>query len=254
MGELIEPKIVDVSKSDESEVSSPHINPDWLKNLKHSYRSIVIDKLSQKVKDAVEKDTKFSDVKEHRVIRLAIIHGTLDHIHNTFGGVGRPKLIEMREIVAEMGSVYPAMFKQESSARGYGLGGNKGIEGLANQMLDMLRSREGSRRKMTETEDDAPAKKGKRKQIYGIGKSLPGFISTIYFSGVDNDKWYKDVKISTAASKLARVTEDMEFDERENLYDENRKELMCQFRSVNVNKSWHFASLKNFLQKVEKGH
>ena len=55
----------------------------------------------------------------------------------------------------------------------------------------------------------------------------------IFIEGVDNDKWYEDV--STAVSgeglgKLARATEALEFEEREEVFKDNRKILMSQFR------------------------
>ena len=149
------------------EVSTSHKNPDWLRNLKLNFSSIVIEECSKKVRDAVEGNIKFENVKEHREVRLAIMHSTLDHISGVFGGVGKPKLTEMKEVVGEMGSVYPNMFKFSSSATGYGLGGSKGVEGLANNMLDMLRGREGPRNKNPEDDEEISVKKGKRKMIYG---------------------------------------------------------------------------------------
>ena len=47
---------------------------------------------------------------------------------------------------------------------------------------------------------------------------------------MDNDKWYREVKPAEAASKLSKVTDDDTFEEREKVYEESRKELMCQFR------------------------
>ena len=163
--DLDQSNTADVTKEPDN-VSTPHLNPEWLKNLKQNFCSIVIDRSSEKVKIAVENNSKFEKAKDHREVRLAIIHGALDHISEVFGGVGRPKLAQMREVASEMGSVYSNMFKEESLAKGYGLGGNKGLDGLANQMLDMLRNREGSRKKKSEVEEN-PVKKGKRKLVYG---------------------------------------------------------------------------------------
>ena len=217
-------------------VSTRFLNKDWLKNLKNNYHELVIDQCSRKVKDAVEGNSKFESLKETRDIRLAVIQATIDHIHSVFGGVGNPLLREMREIAAEMGVVYPAMFKDDIAGGGYGLGGTRGNAGLAGQMLDMLRGRAGSRKRKDDDNDEPevnPVKKGKRKLRYGKPKCF--IISAYYvcFLGVDNDKWYLSVDTAAATGKLSRVTEEMEFEEREKLYEECRKELMSQFRLLN---------------------
>ena len=99
-----------------------------------------------------------------------MIHATLDHIGSVFGGVNKPKLGQMREVASKMGQVYPALFQDETGG-GYGLGGSRGNDGLANQMLDIFRGRSGFRGKTKGTDQDEdqsfqPAK-GKRKYAYG---------------------------------------------------------------------------------------
>ena len=152
-------------------VSTRFLNRDWLKILKNNYRGLVIDQCSRKVRDAVEENVKFENLKEIRDIRLSVIQATIDHIHGVFGGVGKPFLWEMREVASEMGVVYPAMFKDEIAGGGYGLGGTRGNAGLANHMLDMLRGRDGSRKKKVDDDGEPevpPAKKGKKgKRKYG---------------------------------------------------------------------------------------
>ena len=147
-------------------VKSPHLNPDWLRTLKQNYQLLIIDKLSQKVRDAVDENRKFEagEGREMREIRSTIVHGTLDYISDVFGEVGRPKLAQMREVANVMGSSYPGLFRDDDS-KGYGLGGQRGVENLANNMLDILRGRQGSRKRSGE-QGEAP-KKGKRKLIYG---------------------------------------------------------------------------------------
>ena len=44
-------------------VSTPHLNPEWLKNLKKNFCSIVIDRCSEKVKNTVENNLKFEKAK-----------------------------------------------------------------------------------------------------------------------------------------------------------------------------------------------
>ena len=184
--QILEDVVVTEDESKKEEVSTRYLNPGWLKNLKENFQSLVIDQCSRKVRDAVTGNVTIDKINEHRQVRLAVLHGTIDHIYGVFGGVGRPKLCEMREIVAEMGSVYPAMFKVESGIKGYGLGGNRGVDGLANQMLDMYRGREGPRKKLEtggeaggETGGESSAKRGKRKMRYGTNKSR--FTFFLYF-------------------------------------------------------------------------
>lgn len=160
-----------VEPEPEAAVSTPHTCPDWLRNLKINFNPIVVEQCSKKVRDAVEMNKKFEKIQDIREVRLALIHTTLDYIVAKFGGIGKPKLKDMREVAAEMGFVYPAMFRDEITVQGYGLGGRKGTEGLALQMLDMFRGRSGSRKKKEEgdgeAEIQAPKKIGKRKLRYG---------------------------------------------------------------------------------------
>ena len=81
-------------------------------------------------------------------IRGSIMSEVVTYLHNIFAGVGRPGIGKVREIVAEMGYHYPAMFKYNTGVMGYGLGGNKGLSGLANHMLDALRRRDQEQRKL----------------------------------------------------------------------------------------------------------
>ena len=77
---------------------------------------------------------------------------------------------QMREIVSVMGREYPSMFRDDQST-GYGLGGVRGLQGLANNMLDNLRGRQGPRKKCAEEQADGQ-KKGKRKLVYGNSNFL----------------------------------------------------------------------------------
>ena len=163
------PRVETAVEPGEAVVSTPHMFPDWLRNLKLNFNSIVVEQCAKKVRDAVEMNHKFEKIQDIREVRLALIHTTLDYIVSKFGGVSKPRLIDMREVASELGFIYPAIFRDEISVKGYGLGGNKGPEGLALQMLDMFRGRSGSRKKKDEGEAEiqAPKKKGKRKMRYG---------------------------------------------------------------------------------------
>ena len=155
-----------ISDIDDTSVNStPHLNPDWLKDFTKNFYSLIVEACSKKVGTAVDNNLSIDKPKEKREIKLSIIHSVLDYIQNVFGGVGRPRLKEMRIIAAELGYIYPAMFKDEDGFGGYGLGGSKGLDALPNQMLDMLRGREGARNKDSEGSSDKQV--GKRKWIYG---------------------------------------------------------------------------------------
>ena len=209
--------------------SSAHTNPDWLKQLKKQFVSEVIEKCALKVRDAVANNSKIVDIKERRSVRNDIINAAVDRVIEIFGGVSRPRIGEMREIVSEMQYIYPKMFKEEDdddvSGTGYGFGGFKGINGLANQMLDRVRSRDkqlsGSKKaldKGAETDGTGLIKKGKKKLIYGV----------------NNVKWFCDKKPSaTEAGALSRVSDEASFEIREEVYDGNRDALQAQFRFEN---------------------
>ena len=110
------------------------------------------------------------DERERLEAKRTIISTVVKHLIKIFGGVGVPKITEAREIMTELQFVYPAMFKDES-VKGYGLGGDKGPDGLALQMLDIFRNRVGGNRskKSLETDGEKPdKKKGKRKYRYGM--------------------------------------------------------------------------------------
>ena len=148
-------------------VASPHLNPNWLRDLKTNFSCVIIEKLSQKVKDAVQENRNFeNDKRGKRETRQSIIYGVLDYIIDIFGGIGRPKLAQMREIATQLAHTYPAMFRDDED-QGYGMGGRRGIEGLAQNMLDMLRGRQGSRKAPKNRDPEMAPKKGKRKLVYG---------------------------------------------------------------------------------------
>ena len=106
-------------------------------------------------------------------VRKEIIDATLQHILEIFGGVNRPLIAEMREIVFEMSFQYPALFKEDDTV-GYGLGGSKGVSGLANQMLDKFRKKQLATRTIGSANHEgadvvmpAPRPKGKKTLLYG---------------------------------------------------------------------------------------
>ena len=71
----------------------------------------------------------------------------------------------------ELAFIYPALFKEDESI-GYGLGGGRGVSGLANQMLDKFRKRQLAN-SIRDNDDGidvvlpAPRPEGKKALIYG---------------------------------------------------------------------------------------
>ena len=72
----------------------------------------------------------------------------------------------MKEDASELGFIYPTMFRDEISVKGYGLGGTKGPDGLALQMLDKWTCSEvgvgpGRRRMKERLNTRLPRRKGR---------------------------------------------------------------------------------------------
>ena len=218
--------------------SSSHMNPNWLKDLKLNLKSEIIDKCAVKVSDAVSANAFIEDVKERREIRNMIINAVVDRIILVFGGVSRPLIREVRQLVVELQFIYPAMFKEDSST-GYGFGGRKGGDALAHHLLDRVRAKDGiSSKAVSESvgADDSALqikpKKGKRKLVYGKYKfELKDCNNqfTHFVPGVDNQKWYKIVPCTNAIA-IRRANEETSFDSRELVYEKNREQLHSQFR------------------------
>ena len=147
-------------------------NPDWLRKLKSNFKGEIIDQLSNQVREAVANDDEIVDKKQRRVVRNDIINATVAYIIKIHGGVSRPRIGIMREVVTEMQFVYPSMFKNDVGL-GYGFGGVKGVNGLAQQMMDRLRKAESAddaRKAVTSVDvqmGEPVKKKGKKPNVYG---------------------------------------------------------------------------------------
>ena len=108
----------------------------------------------------------------------------VSHVVKIFGGVSRPRISEMRELTVEMQFAYPAMFRDDDTRTGYGLGGTRGNDGLAAHLLDRIRKVDNLSKAKPggggATDHGAQAsglefsvkRKGKRKLIYGKHKKL----------------------------------------------------------------------------------
>lgn len=159
--------------------STAHCNPSWLKDLKRNMKSELIGRCSLQVQEAVENNTQIENIRERKSVRNDIINTLVSAVVKIFGGVSRPRISEMRELVVEMQFLYPAMFRDDDSGSGYGLGGTKGNDGLAQHMMDRLRKLDrenqtkaggGKEPAVVGAEGEAvfaAKRKGKRKLIYG---------------------------------------------------------------------------------------
>merc|ERR1719318_1339357 len=192
--------------------STPHTNPDWLRDLRKNFKSEIIDKCAVNVREAVDKNKTIEDLRERRDIRNTIINSVVSHLVKIFGEVSKPRISEVREIVVEMQFTYPAMFKEDVGT-GYGYGGSKGIRGLASHMLDRVRkSVDGAIRQR----GGLVSKKGntKKKMVYGVNNAI----------------WYSAVGQSTDASIFKHIMHGQSVDAREKIFDANRSELTALFR------------------------
>ena len=163
---------VPLSQIDEVSTSSTsHLNPNWLDNIKKNFQDIVVAKCSTKVHEAVAKNDKINHVNKKKEVRKELIDETISHLMDVHGFSTKPTIAEMRQIVFEMAFHYPAMFK-EDEGHGYGLGGDRGLDGLANQMLDKLRKRQTAAKAEVspfkgEKDQQPTRQKGKKAMIYG---------------------------------------------------------------------------------------
>ena len=171
-----EPAEIRQGGSSASAGSSAHSNPDWLKDLKKNFKKEIIGKCSMKVQEAVENNHDVKDAREIKAVRNEIMNTVVGHVVKIFGGVSRPRISEMRELTVEMQFTYPAMFRDDDTRTGYGLGGTRGNDGLAAHLLDRIRKVDNLSKTVGSKEpvaggsgsDFAPKRKGKRKLIYGI--------------------------------------------------------------------------------------
>ena len=153
--------------------SSSHLNPDWMDTVKKNFKEVVIAKCSQKVREAVANNEKIVNLTKKKEVRREIIDQTLAYLMDVHGHTSKPSIAEMREVVFEMAFQYSSLFKDDDG-RGYGLGGDQGLKGLANQMLDKLRKRQAAAKSETEPKGLnihlQSRSKGKKALIYGKKK------------------------------------------------------------------------------------
>ena len=69
-----------------------HNNPNWCSDLIHNFKSVIFEKCSQRVKDAVENDEDIQNKKLRREVDREIINQTIDYLKVVFGGVDSPSM------------------------------------------------------------------------------------------------------------------------------------------------------------------
>ena len=200
---------------------SAHMNPNWLENLLQNFKAEIISPCARKVQEAVEHDTVFENVKEKRDVRMAIKNSIVNKLVDIFGGVSRPEVKCVRKIVNELTHVYPAMFKNDAST-GYGLGGMLGTDGFANQILDAVRRIDGravAKKGPPDVDSVASPSGQKKKNVYGVDA---------FKYNAANVKT-RNPEVSLKISETS--DENLSFNQREDIYDENREDLQKEFRS-----------------------
>ena len=215
------------SPRSKTDASSSHGNPEWLGNLKRNFKEEIIDVCSLEVRHAVEENISFDskNLKKKRETRMAIKSSIVKKLAEVFGGVSRPSLKNIRELVTVLQTIYPSMFRDEETF-GYGLGGVNGNEAFAKQIKDALCKVDGlsSKARVKESmpgaskeEVEAAVKASKKKPVYGVNKFN-------YYAEAPNRE--------EAASKIIVANgKDLDFSEREKIYEENRKALQAEFVS-----------------------
>ena len=76
-----------------TEKQTPHTNPNWINETKARFKSLVIEKCSQRTREAVAKNDFIMDPKKKKFVSDEIINTTVDYLGEIFGGVGTPSNI-----------------------------------------------------------------------------------------------------------------------------------------------------------------
>ena len=205
---------------------SRHSNPDWLRDLKRGFLKEIIEPCSKAVRNAVDKNERIENAAEKRSVRLEIKNSLVKCLIQTFGGVSRPHIKEVREVVVELQFIYPAMFREDET-QGYGFGGVKGGEGFASQVLDAVCKKDGLAAKKLKT---------------GEGMNITGSIGTggnnktkrtkeIY--GISKARFNENPVDENSTEKIISANDDsLLFEEREKIYEENRPALQAEIRKT----------------------
>ena len=210
------------SNSAEVENQTVHTNPNWLKNINKSrdFHSEIISKCCKRTRDAVENNENIKDIKTWTYTENEIINLTIEYLEHVFGGLGSPKLKDLRIIAVTMTHVYPAMFlgSEDEELSSYGKVRNVGdIDSLAQKLSYRYRDRVGKKRSGSPSiqKDVMPVKKGKQKDYYGV----------------DNKRFLGIKATAATIASVRSINEEEDFESREAIYNEKRSEIQYMFRT-----------------------
>ena len=184
---------------------------------------------SKRTREAVERNNKIISMSDRAAVMTEILNGVLTYLHRIFGS-DNPRKSHTIRIAQHLGTVYPALFRDEDLGpdeihvyHGYGLGGLRGLKGLPDRICNMYRDKfnEKKRKKLINEsedflqEDEEPNKRGKKKLMYGV----------------NNQRFYatNNSKSSLEALKTAGKIE--QFETREQIFEDNRSALMKLMRN-----------------------
>ena len=210
------------SSSKKSKSGNIHSNANWLSVLRSSFNDSVIQNCSRRTRDAAKNNEKIEDAGDRRSVFSEIVNETVKYLR-TFFGEETPKKRQAEEVVHILASTYPALFQDDGSSTtapqfsGYGLGGVRGLKGLADSICDKYRDKARKKKKNEDDVDEEmePKKKGKKKEVYGV----------------NNKKWYEGSNDKNSVEKLRLAAQATDYEEREQIFEDNRPGLMKLIRN-----------------------
>ena len=125
-----------------------HLNPNWKRDLKTTFMSEVIPRMSQKSRMAFTTNENIKDKQVFKVVRTEITSEFQDHILSFFGTVKMPSESVLRELISDvLVANFPYMFGTDESSSafadknlnyGRNLGGILGATNLASQTWNAI--------------------------------------------------------------------------------------------------------------------
>ena len=109
------------------------LNSDWLKNFVDNFKERIIDPLSYRTRCAIKVNEDIKEKEDKAKVRAEILKKLLEEMVNEEIIMG---IHSVRRIVEKLGHLYPAMFFESKSDRGYGLGGGQGNVQLPRHLMD----------------------------------------------------------------------------------------------------------------------
>ena len=97
-----------------------HLNPNWKRDLKETFMTEVIPKLSQKSRMAFTTNENIKDKQLFKVVRTEITSEFQDHVLSFFGTVKMPSESVLRELISDvLVANYPYMFGTDESSSAF---------------------------------------------------------------------------------------------------------------------------------------